>query len=447
VAVLPLPPAFIPPAINAAVTTVATASAANKVVPLVVTTVGLKATLPILLVGAAILGTIALVGELAQIWSLFNSKPEVPPEGTLGFGPLPGPARTRRTRIESAGPSFWFEIMGTSEDRLEVREVFVREAADGPRFQLRGDLYRKDGTTLLDRCLSNTFSGLCNDFTADGYELTVLIDDGEAQVEQEPDVVFTPEQPLPPPPVLEDLDLQLTPLPPLPLLIPNPSPAPTGDPSTDPQPVPEPQPDPQPAGPGPGLRPAPPATLPRTPGYPQPTPTQQPTPTGQETAPDGELVPLPLPLPTPTSPTDHVINGERVPANGPAPTLTGISQELGRLERKAAQMLDPGRAPTGPNIDRLGLLADLLGSLVEAVFFLQQGGEYEISSPCELTEAGDRVPVAVPFSGAFSSFGVLSNKVDALAGLLQAHKDLKQPICKQTPAIGEPVTVNFEQVN
>jgi hypothetical protein len=81
------------------------------------------------------------------------------------------------------------------------------------------------------------------------------------------------------------------------------------------------------------------------------------------------------------------------------------------------------------------------------VFFLQQGGQYEISSPCELTEAGDRVPVVVPFSGALSSFGVLSNKMDAVAELLQAHKDLKQPICKQTPAIGEPVTVQFVQID
>jgi hypothetical protein len=158
-------------------------------------------------------------------------------------------------------------------------------------------------------------------------------------------------------------------------------------------------------------------------------------------------VPLPLPLPRLTPTDSHVINGTEVPANGPAPTLTGIAQELGRLERKSAQLLDPGRAPTGPNLDRLGQLGDGLGSLLEALFFLTQGGEYGLSSPCELNEAGERVPVVVPFSGALNSFGVLSNKIDALAELLQASKDLKQPICKQTPAIGEPVTVNFEQVS
>jgi hypothetical protein len=192
---------------------------------------------------------------------------------------------------------------------------------------------------------------------------------------------------------------------------------------------------------------APPAVAPRTPAYPQPTPTQQPTPTGQPTAPDGSLVPLPLPLPRLTPTDSHVINGTEVPANGPAPTLTGIAQELGRLERKSAQLLDPGRAPKAPNRDRLGNLEDWIQPLFEAFFQLFASGAYELSSPCELNEAGERVPVVVPFGPGLSAIGTLHNKVDALAELLQAHKDLKQPICKQTPAIGEPVTVNFEQVS
>jgi hypothetical protein len=198
----------------------------------------------------------------------------------------------------------------------------------------------------------------------------------------------------------------------------------------------------------PGSEPqAPPAVAPRTPAYPQPTPTQQPTPTGQPTAPDGSLVPLPLPLPRLTPTNSHVINGTEVPANGPAPTLTGIAQELGRLERKSAQLLDPGRAPKAPNRDRLGNLEDYIRPLWEAFFQLFASGAYELSSPCELNEAGERVPVVVPFGPGLSALGTLHNKVDALAELLQASKDLKQPICKQTPAIGEPVTVNFEQVS
>jgi hypothetical protein len=408
----------------------------------------LAAGLPLLKVAAVGALAVGIGIGIAQLWGLFNSTPESPPDGTLVFGPLPGPARTRRTRVFAGPFSDFFTIMGTSEDRLEVREVFVRVQDGQARFEVRGDLYRKDGTTLLNRCLAELFFlAKCDDFTAGGYELTVLIDDPGGQFEQEPDVAFQPAQPLPPPPVLTDLAPQLTPLPPLPLVSPSPAPAPTGDPSRDPQPAPIPQPAPQPAGPGPGVAPAPPAVAPRTPAYPQPTPTQQPTPTGQPTAPDGSLVPLPLPLPRLTPTNSHVVNGTEVPANGPAPTLTGIAQELGRLERKSAQLLDPGRAPTGPNLDRLGLLDELIRPLVEAILQQFQSGAYELSSPCELNEAGERVPVVVPFGPGLSAIGTLHNKIDALAELLQASKDLKQPICKQTPAIGEPVTVNFEQVS
>jgi len=447
VAVLPLPPAFIPPAINAAVTTVAAASAANKVVPLVVTTVGLKATLPILLVGAAILGTIALVGELAQIWSLFNQPQETPTnwEGPTGENIIP--RDVVQGRRDGSGfmspvvqiPGFINFSAPLVHDDASVQAWFQYEgtAAGGPNtgWILFYEGRRPDGS-VTTHCVQNNFGNCLTDGQSNeegplieliGWEYT---EDGTLDA---PDVF---------PPVLVGAPVST------PAYLPATAPAPAVAPGA---PLPLTQPQPQAPGevapPTTATPTAPPATLPRTPAYPQPTPTQQPTPTGQETAPSGELVPLPLPLPTPTSPTAHVINGTQVPANGPAPTLTGIAQELGRLERKSAQMLDPSRAPTGPNIDRLGLLAELLGSLVEAVFFLQQGGQYEISSPCELTEAGDRVPVVVPFSGALSSFGVLSNKMDAVAELLQAHKDLKQPICKQTPAIGEPVTVNFEQVS
>jgi hypothetical protein len=389
----------------------------------------------------------AVADALAQIWSLFNQPQETPTnwEGPTGENIIPwGVVQGGRDGSGSMQPivQHWDEGgFALSPNVPENARVFAyfQHLGNFSNGQPRGWIFayqahRPDGT-ITGHCVQNA-NGFClpdNTSVAEGPRLQVLGWEYAPDTSDAPDVF---------PPVL----------------VPEPVSTPAYLPATAPIPEvtpgsPLPFTQPQPQAPGEVAPPttttptAPPATLPRTPAYPQPTPTQQPTQIGQETAPDGELVPLPLPLPTPTSPTDHVINGERVPANGPAPTLTGISQELGRLERKAAQMLDPGRAPTGPNIDRLGLLADLLGSLVEAVFFLQQGGEYEISSPCELTEAGDRVPVVVPFAGALSSFGVLSNKVDALAGLLQAHKDLKQPICKQTPAIGEPVTVNFEQVN
>jgi len=240
---------------------------------------------------------------------------------------------------------------------------------------------------------------------------------------------------------------------------------PEPEPQTEPLPEPE-RPRPFPpviAPPVPGSRPLPPPQItprppdpnrepetprePLPPRVPQTPPLITPQPAPVPTDPDLRPRPDPEPAPRPTPPDDHIIGRLPIPSRPPQPTLEGIARELGRLENKAALLLDPGRAPTGPNRDRLGNLEDWIKPLFEAFFQLFASGTYELSSPCELNEAGERVPVVVPFGPGLSALGTLHNKVDALAELLQASKDLKQPICKQTPAIGEPVTVNFEQVS
>lgn len=90
---------------------------------------------------------------------------------------------------------------------------------------------------------------------------------------------------------------------------------------------------------------------------------------------------------------------------------------------------------------------DNIGNIVDFFLSINGGGEYRISSPCELDENGERIERVVAYDGGLQSLSVISNKIDALAALLQEHKDLKQPICKQTPAVGQPVTVNFVQVD
>jgi len=110
-------------------------------------------------------------------------------------------------------------------------------------------------------------------------------------------------------------------------------------------------------------------------------------------------------------------------------------------------LLDPNRTPATSTLDRLGELLANISNIYELMTALTSGGEYVINSPCVLDENDERINHTVPFSGSISAFGVLSNKLDAIAELLQHHKDLKQPICKQTPAVGENVTVNFVQVD
>lgn len=178
------------------------------------------------------------------------------------------------------------------------------------------------------------------------------------------------------------------------------------------------------------------------------TPRALPVP-GSVATQDGVVVPQ-RPAPVPTTPPDAhfpVPGAPPVTGNGPRPTPEGIAQELGRLEQKLARLSDPGPTGPGDGTDRLGLLFQILGNVVEFLTSTQSGGGYGLSSPCELDDNGDRIVTTVNYSGAPTTLGVVLNKLDALAGLLQVHKDLKQPNCKQAPAVGQPVTVNFVQVD
>ena len=192
---------------------------------------------------------------------------------------------------------------------------------------------------------------------------------------------------------------------------------------------------------------APPATAPQVPAPVVPAPVVPlPLPDAEPTQ-DGSIVPKPTAPVVVTRPDAHfpVPGGPPVTGNGPRPTPAGISQELGRLEQKLARLSNPGPGGPGDGTDRLQLLFQVMAQLYEFMTAINAGGSYTLSSPCELDENGNRVVVPVDFSGAISSFGVLSNKLDALAQLLQVHKDLKQPNCSTKPVLtGEWVTVNFQ---
>jgi len=214
-------------------------------------------------------------------------------------------------------------------------------------------------------------------------------------------------------------------------------------PPTTPQPLVEPEGEPSlvPITPGPTT---PPATTPLVPRRTVPLPLPGATPTR-----DGAIVPQAAPPVPVTQPDAHfpVPGAPPVTGNGPRPTPEGIAQELGRLEQKLARLSDPGPEGPGDGSDRLQLISDLIGRLIEFATSMTSGGGHSLSSPCELDENGDRIVSTVEYSGDTNSLGVLSNKIDALAGVLQVHKDLKQPNCKQAPAVGQPVTVNFVQVD
>jgi len=246
------------------------------------------------------------------------------------------------------------------------------------------------------------------------------------------------EQPLPT--EGEPIDRKIPTPAPLPLLPVTPSPAPAV-PSPAPQPEPLPELEPVPTTPGPK---APPATTPFVPQRTAPVAIPGATPTR-----DGKVLPqAPAAVPT-TSPDAHypVPGAPPVTGNGPRPTPEGIAEELGRLEQKLARLSNPATDEEGQGEDRLKLLRDNIGNILDFFLSMTSGGGYSISSPCETDENGDPVEHVVEYGGALQSLGVISNKIDALAALLQVHKNLKQPNCTPPKPVGQPVTVNFVQID
>lgn len=238
-------------------------------------------------------------------------------------------------------------------------------------------------------------------------------------------------------------------------------------------------------GPAPGARPVPLAPAP-TPAYvpaavpwatpqtrpqTQPQPSQVPgsTPTGTPTiptpapgtfpgtdparptlptAPDATVKP-PAPAPVPTTPADSIIpwpGARPIPGTGPAPRpdLPGIAQELGRIERKIEQMNTPANPVMGQNgpLDLIGLAR----AIFEILSALNSGTVYSMDSPCEVDDMGQKKPpVEVEVPGGITPFAAIYARMDALAQLLQVHKNLRQPSCKGVKPTGEWVTVQFEE--
>ena len=287
--------------------------------------------------------------------------------------------------------------------------------------------------------------------------VTAFYPDGSSAL-AEPDAWYQPSV-VPPAPIPE-----AEPLPeekPKPLA---PPPLPLAPPVPDGVPV---EPPPNPASP-PGQRPGSPTTPAKAPPVPRPglpvpwwTPANPPAPVftprpganpAQQTGPDGGIVPQPA-QPVPVTDPGSVIpwpGAAPIPGTSPAPapTLQGIAQEVGRIERKIEMMMSPS-AP-GNLLDRFEELAGLLGPIWDALQSIDGGTTYTLDSPCEVDGEGKRLPAReVEAPGALSTLGLIVNRLDALAQLLQVHKDLKQPNCRgaDVPVSGEFVTVNFEQID
>lgn len=162
----------------------------------------------------------------------------------------------------------------------------------------------------------------------------------------------------------------------------------------------------------------------------------------------GQL-PAARPLPVPTTPADQVVpwpGAQPIPGtpNSPPATLTGIATVVGQIERKIDQAMSNPEPPSSGE-SPVNLLQGL-GQLLQLLFSADGPGEYAIDSPCEVNSEGNRLPARTAAWGASLGVqGAVVKRLDALAELLQHHKDLKQPGCKGPTPAGEVVTVQFEE--
>jgi hypothetical protein len=126
-----------------------------------------------------------------------------------------------------------------------------------------------------------------------------------------------------------------------------------------------------------------------------------------------------------------------------------MARELGRIETKLARLLDrPAPDGGGGGTGGGGGLPDLpWADLFQLLASIDGPGGYALEGPCDRGPGGDPLPPRLAEWGASIGLeGSIVKRLDALAELLQHHKDLKQPICPPGRAVGQPVTVTFEEV-
>ena len=221
---------------------------------------------------------------------------------------------------------------------------------------------------------------------------------------------------------------EVQPLPQIPLV-------PKAPPTTEPQPVPERS--PTPVAPGP----APPAWWRITKVYDNEH-TRQLVPEKAQQTEAGKLVPTrPAPV-TVTHPDAHypIPGGGPITGNGPQAKPEEIAKELGRLEQKLNAMLSP--TPDTPVEWQ-----EFLKQLWEMFQNLKDAKTYTITEKCPPCDGSQYDPpkVEVTAPGATDALGVIANRIDALAVLLDGQLGLKQQICPpcKPQLSGEWVSVHF----
>lgn len=159
----------------------------------------------------------------------------------------------------------------------------------------------------------------------------------------------------------------------------------------------------------------------------------------------GGVRPAPQPQPQTTPGTTHFVNGTAIGGATARATLEAIATELQRVEEKTARLLQEVAKGQDMPIS-LGELLALVQSLMDYITGQRTAGSYSLQGPCELDESGNRITKTADYDGGYI-IDQISYKLDALAELLQHHKDLKQPTCGEAEGLpSSNVTVHFTEV-
>lgn len=201
----------------------------------------------------------------------------------------------------------------------------------------------------------------------------------------------------------------------------------------------------------PGQSPArPPARPPATPAAPATTPTRVPQrPPAVPLLPGGPTVVPDVPVVTQTPPGVVIVDGVPVggPGQAPAATMAGLAREVGRIEAKAelAIRLENNSQALGQELGSLlEEIQSTLDQVADELLADDPGGVFTLAPGCPPAGGGEPDPIVeVPIPGSPSRLRGLGERINGLAGLIQQHKLMGQPICR-TPSNRSNVTVRFE---
>jgi len=206
-----------------------------------------------------------------------------------------------------------------------------------------------------------------------------------------------------------------------------------------------------PTAPDPGSTPAPYAPRPGTSPSPSPLIAPVPLPSPKE-VPNTQPLPstgkppaaLPAAAPAQTPTTQEQIGTLTVgqPGTAPPATLQGIAEEVGKIEQKTAFLAQKAQQPI--DTSALEELLNYIRNLLDASY---GSGAYSMQSPCERDPNGVLLPPTLAeWPGGIGQLSELNAKLDALAQVLQFHKNQRQPACGKSAATGAGVMVRAQEI-